>query len=71
MGQCNDVYSAAVIMQDLAKELNVGINDLPVELYVAWYEQKATVQLLTLLALGVKNIKLGPTPNAAMNDEML
>lgn len=71
MGQCNDVYSATVIMRDLAKELDVGVNDLPIELYVSWYEQKATVQLLSLLSLGVKGIKLGPTPNASMTEGVL
>lgn len=58
-------------MQDLAKELNVGVNDLPIELYVSWYEQKATVQLLSLLSLGVKGIKLGPTPNASMSENVI
>lgn len=65
------MYSATVIMQDLAKELNVGVNDLPIELYVSWYEQKATVQLLSLLSLGVKGIKLGPTPNASMSENVI
>lgn len=61
VGQCNDVYSAIIILLKLAKSLNCGVNDLPLELHISWYEQKAVIQLLTLLSLGVKNIKLGPT----------
>ena len=61
-GQCNDSYSLAVIAMKLQEifELN-DINDLPIEYNIAWYEQKAVIVLLALLALGVKNIHLGPT----------
>ena len=61
IGQCNDVYSAIIILVQLAEALGCGVNDLPLELFISWYEQKAIVQFLTLLSLGVKNIKLGPT----------
>lgn len=55
------MYSAIIILLKLAKALNCEVNDLPLELHISWYEQKAVIQLLTLLSLGVKNIKLGPT----------
>jgi len=61
-GQCNDSYSLAVIALKLKEvfELN-DINDLPITYNIAWYEQKAVIVLLALLALGVKNIHIGPT----------
>lgn len=61
-GQCNDSYSLAVIALKLKEifELN-DINELPIVYNIAWYEQKAVIVLLVLLALGVKNIHLGPT----------
>ena len=61
-GQCNDSYSLAVIALKLKEifELN-DINELPIVYIIAWYEQKAVIVLLALLALGVKNIHLGPT----------
>jgi len=60
MGQCNDSYSAVVVAMELAKALNCGINDLPLSLAISHLEQKAAAVLLTLLHLGVKNIRLGP-----------
>ena len=71
MGQCNDSYSAVVVALELAKALGTNVNDLPLYLAVAWFEQKALAVLLTLLHLGIKNIRLGPmapaflTPNIA------
>jgi len=59
-GQCNDSYSLVVIAQALAEAFGVGINELPVSYNIAWYEQKACLVLYALLALGVKNITLGP-----------
>jgi hydroxylamine reductase len=50
-----------VIAQALAKAFNVGINELPLSLIISWYEQKAVAILLSLLYLGVKNIRLGPS----------
>ncbi len=61
MGQCNDAYSALVVATKLAEAFNVGVNDLPLSLIVSWFEQKAAAVLLTLLALGVRNVRLGPT----------
>jgi hydroxylamine reductase len=60
-GQCNDAYSAIQIAVALAGAFNCGVNDLPLSLVLSWYEQKAVVILLTLLHLGIKNIKLGPS----------
>ena len=61
IGQCNDSYSAIQIALALAKAFGVGVNDLPLSLILSWYEQKAVAILLTLLHLGIKNIKLGPS----------
>ncbi len=61
-GQCNDSYSWAIIALKLKEIFQAAdINDLPIEFNVAWYEQKAVIVLLALLALGIKNIHLGPT----------
>ena len=60
MGQCNDAYSAIQVAVALAKAFDCGVNDLPLSLIITWYEQKAVCILLTLLSLGVKNIRLGP-----------
>jgi hydroxylamine reductase len=60
-GQCNDAYSAIQIAVALAGAFNCGVNDLPLSFVLSWYEQKAVVILLTLLHLGIKNIKLGPS----------
>lgn len=61
VGQCNDSYSAVRIAQVLAEEFECGINDLPLTLVISWFEQKAVAVLLSLLALGVRNVFLGPT----------
>eukprot|EP00586_Coscinodiscus_wailesii_P012031 CAMPEP_0172497468 /NCGR_PEP_ID=MMETSP1066-20121228/100399_1 /TAXON_ID=671091 /ORGANISM="Coscinodiscus wailesii, Strain CCMP2513" /LENGTH=557 /DNA_ID=CAMNT_0013270267 /DNA_START=308 /DNA_END=1981 /DNA_ORIENTATION=+ len=71
MGQCNDSYSAIVLVQALAKELNCGVNDLPVSLALSHLEQKAAAVLLALLNLGVKNIRLGPTLPAYISPGIL
>ncbi|MGB7580908.1 MAG: hydroxylamine reductase [Sedimentisphaerales bacterium] len=60
-GQCNDAYSAIQIAIALAGAFKCGVNDLPLSFVLSWYEQKAVVILLTLLHLGIKNIKLGPS----------
>ena len=61
VGQCNDAYSAIQIALALANAFGCGVNDLPLSLVLSWYEQKAVAILLTLLHLGVKNIRLGPS----------
>lgn len=70
-GQCNDSYSAIKIASALAEAFECGINDLPLSIVLSWYEQKAVVILLTLLSLGVKNIKLGPTLPAFLSPNVL
>ncbi len=71
MGQCNDAYSAVVVATELAKALNCGINDLPLSLALSHLEQKAAAVLLTLLHLGVKNIRLGPSLPAYVTPNVL
>lgn len=71
VGQCNDAYSAIQIAVALAKAFNVGVNDLPLSLVLSWYEQKAVVILLTLLHLGIKNIRLGPSLPAFITPNVL
>ena len=61
IGQCNDSYSAIRIATALADAFECGVNDLPLSLVISWFEQKAAAVLLTLLALGIRNIRLGPT----------
>jgi hydroxylamine reductase len=61
VGQCNDAYSAIQIALALSKAFECGVNDLPLSLIISWYEQKAVAVLLTLLHLGVRNIRIGPT----------
>ena len=71
LGQCNDAYSAIKIATALADAFNCGVNDLPLSLILSWYEQKAVCILLTLLHLGLKNIKLGPSLPAAITPAAL
>ena len=61
VGQCNDAYSAIQIAVGLANAFESGVNDLPLSVVLSWYEQKAVAILLTLLHLGIKDIRLGPT----------
>ncbi len=71
VGQCNDAYSAVQIALALSKAFNVGVNELPLSLVLSWYEQKAVAILLTLLSLGIKNIKLGPSLPAFVSPNVL
>jgi len=71
IGQCNDAYSAIQIAVALAKAFNVEVNDLPLSMVLSWYEQKACAILLTLLHLGVKNIRLGPSLPAFVSPNVL
>jgi hydroxylamine reductase len=70
-GQCNDCYSVIKIAVALAEAFGCGVNDLPLSLAVSWYEQKAVAILLTLLHLGVENIKLGPSLPAFVTPNVL
>lgn len=71
IGQCNDAYSAIRIALALAEAFGCGVNDLPLSLVLSWYEQKAVCILLTLLHLGIKNIRLGPTLPAFLSPNVL
>ncbi|HJV35232.1 hydroxylamine reductase [Geomonas sp.] len=71
VGQCNDAYSAVQIALALANAFNCGVNDLPLSFILSWYEQKAHVILLSLLYLGIKNIKLGPSLPAYITPNVL
>ncbi|MFD0896511.1 hydroxylamine reductase [Loigolactobacillus binensis] len=71
MGQCNDAYSAIKVALALADAFDCEVNDLPLDIVLSWYEQKAVSVLLTLLALGIKNIYLGPTLPAFVSPHIL
>ena len=71
IGQCNDAYSAIQIAVALADAFDCGVNDLPLSLVLSWYEQKAVAILLTLLYLGIKNIRLGPSLPAFVTPAVL
>lgn len=70
-GQCNDAWSAIRVAQALAEAFQCGVNDLPLSLNVSWYEQKAVGILLSLLHLGVQNIRLGPSLPACLTPQTL
>ena len=71
VGQCNDAYSAVQIAVALSKAFDVGVNDLPLSMVLSWYEQKACAILLTLLYLGIKDIRLGPSLPAFVSPAVL
>jgi len=71
IGQCNDAYSAVQIAVALSKAFNVGVNDLPLSIICSWYEQKAVAILLTLLHLGIRDIRLGPSLPAFITPNVL
>jgi hydroxylamine reductase len=71
IGQCNDAYSAIQVAVALAGAFNVGVNDLPLSIICSWYEQKAVAILLTLLHLGIRNIRLGPSLPAFVTPNVL
>ena len=71
VGQCNDAYSAIQIAVALANAFDCGVNDLPLSMVLSWYEQKAVCILLTLLYLGIKDIRLGPTLPAFISPNVL
>ncbi len=71
IGQCNDAYSAVKIATALSEAFGVGLNELPLSFVLSWYEQKAVAILLTLLHLGVKSIRLGPTLPAFVTPAVL
>lgn len=71
MGQCNDAYSAIQVAVALAKAFNCGVNELPLSLILSWYEQKAVCILLSLLSLGIQNIRIGPSLPAFVSPNVL
>ncbi|MBM9537480.1 hydroxylamine reductase [Desulfobulbus alkaliphilus] len=71
VGQCNDSYSAIQIAVTLAKAFECEVNDLPLSMIISWYEQKAVAVLLTLLYLGIKDIRLGPSLPAFISPDVL
>jgi len=71
IGQCNDAYSAIAIAGALANAFGCGVNDLPLSMVLSWYEQKAVAILLTLLHLGIKDIRLGPSLPAFVTPNVL
>ncbi|SMP38635.1 hydroxylamine reductase [Desulfonatronum zhilinae] len=71
MGQCNDAYSAIQVAVALSKAFGVGVNELPLSLVLSWYEQKAVAILLTLLHLGIQDIRLGPSLPAFTSPNVL
>jgi hydroxylamine reductase len=70
-GQCNDAYSAIQIAVALANAFKTDVNKLPLSLVLSWYEQKAVCILLTLLFLGIRNIRLGPSLPAFVTPAVL
>ncbi len=71
VGQCNDAFSAVKTALALSDAFNCTVNELPLSLVLSWYEQKAVAILLTLLSLGIKGIRLGPSLPAFMTPAVL
>ena len=71
MGQCNDAYGAIQVAVALSKAFDCGVNDLPLSFVLSWYEQKAVSILLTLLYLGIKDIRLGPSLPAFLSPNIV
>ena len=71
IGQCNDAYGAIKIAVALAEAFGCGVNELPLSMVLSWYEQKAVCILLTLLYLGIKNIRIGPSLPAFVSPAVL
>jgi len=71
IGQCNNAYSAIQVALALSKAFNCGVNELPLSIVLSWFEQKAVAILLTLLHLGIKGMRIGPTPPAFITPNVL
>ncbi len=71
IGQCNNAYSAIQVALTLAEAFNCSVNELPLSINLSWFEQKAVAILLTLLHLGIRGIRLGPTPPAFITPNVL
>ena len=71
MGQCNDAYGAVQVALALSNAFECGVNDLPLEIVLSWFEQKAVAVLLSLLALDVKGIRIGPVAPAFVSPNVM
>ncbi len=71
IGQCNNAYSAIQVAVALSKVFKCSVNELPLSIVLSWYEQKAVAILLTLLYLGIKGMRIGPTPPAFLTADVL
>ena len=71
MGQCNDAYGAIQVAVSLSQAFGCSVNELPLSYVLSWYEQKAVCILLTLLHLGIQNIRLGPSLPAFLSPNVL
>jgi hydroxylamine reductase len=71
MGQCNDAFGAIQVALALSKAFGCGVNDLPLSLIISWFEQKAVAVFLTLLYLGIKGIRIGPSLPAFISPNVL
>jgi hydroxylamine reductase len=71
VGQCNDSYSAIQIALALARAFNTDVNQLPLSIILSWYEQKAVAVLLTLLSLGIKHMRIGPSLPAFLTPNLV
>ncbi|MCK9554741.1 hydroxylamine reductase [bacterium] len=71
IGQCNNAYSAIQVALALSKVFNTGVNELPLSIVLSWFEQKAVAILLTLLYLGIKGIRIGPSLPAFITPNVL
>ncbi len=71
LGQCNDSFTAVKFVIELAKALDISVDELPIHFVLSWYEQKAVCVLLSLFALEIRNIKLGPTLPAFISKDIL
>ena len=71
MGQCYDAYGAIKVATALAEAFNCGVNEPPLSYVLSWYEQKAVCILLTLLHLGIRNVRLGPSLPAFLSKDVL
>jgi hydroxylamine reductase len=71
MCQCNNAYSAIQVAVALADAFDCEVNDLPLSIVLSWFEQKAVSVLLTLLHLGIKDMRIGPTLPAFLTPNVI
>jgi len=71
MGQCNDAYGAVLVASALADALQTDVNSLPLSITLSWFEQKAVAVLLSLLHLGIRNMRVGPVLPAFLTPRVI